>query len=205
MSRLAQNRAGDQGISVKALSICVMSKYIAFLRAINVGGRTVKMERLRELFAGMGFTNVATFIASGNVIFDAAGSDKAALERTIEEGLRVGLGFHVDTFVRTTAELAAVVAAWPFDDGERAAVAQGDNTHYITFLGAPPDETAWRRVLAYANDVDSFHIDGREVYWLCRRSLGESTFSAALLERALGMPGTLRNARTVERMAKKYA
>lgn len=181
-----------------------MPRHIAFLRAINVGGRNVKMDRLRRLFGDMGFTNVETFIASGNVIFDAPDTDTVALERVIRDGLLSGLGFHVDTFVRTPAELAAVAAAWPFDDGERAAVIEGHNMHYITFLGATPDEAARQRVLAHATDVDSFHIDGREVYWLCRRSLGDSTFSAALLERALRMPGTQRNARTVVKMAAKY-
>lgn len=181
-----------------------MPRHIAFLRAINVGGRYVKMDRLRRLFADMGFTNVETFIASGNVIFDAETGDAAALERKIVEGLQTGLGFHVDTFVRAPEELAVIAAAWPFDDGERAAVAEGHDMHYITFLGASPDEAERRRVLAYETDVDSLRIDGREVYWLCRRSLGDSPLTAALLERALGMPGTLRNARTVVKIAAKY-
>lgn len=181
-----------------------MPRYIAFLRAINVGGRNVKMDRLRRLFADMGFANVETFIASGNVIFDAETGDAVALERTIQEGLQVSLGFRVDTFVRTPEELAAIAAAWPFDDDERAAVTEGHNMHYIAFLGATPDETGRQKVLAYETDVDSLHVDGREVYWLCRRSLGDSPLTAALLERALGMPGTLRNARTVVKMAAKY-
>ena len=64
-----------------------VTRYVAFLRAINVGGHTVKMERLRELFAELGLANVETFIASGNVIFDAPSGDAGALERQIEQHL----------------------------------------------------------------------------------------------------------------------
>ena len=67
-------------------------RYIALLRAINVGGHTVKMEQLRGLFADIGFANVETFIASGNVIFDALSADEAALATQIEHSLAQALG-----------------------------------------------------------------------------------------------------------------
>ena len=66
-------------------------RYVAFLRAINVGGHVVKMDRLRRIFESMRFRNVETFIASGNVIFEAAGNADV-LERRIEKGLAVGAG-----------------------------------------------------------------------------------------------------------------
>ena len=65
-------------------------RYVAFLRAINVGGHTVRMEALRREFESLGATNVETFIASGNVIFDTARRNAAALERAIEEHLQHG-------------------------------------------------------------------------------------------------------------------
>ena len=67
-----------------------MSRYLAFLRAINVGGHTVKMDALRHIFESLGFTSVETFIASGNVIFEAGQQDPAALEKAIETRHRVG-------------------------------------------------------------------------------------------------------------------
>src|SRR6476620_4469524 len=76
-------------------------RLIAFLRAINVGGHTVKMEVLRRLFEELGFENVETFIASGNVIFDAPDDDQGALEKQIEGQLRTSLGYEVATFVRS--------------------------------------------------------------------------------------------------------
>jgi uncharacterized protein (DUF1697 family) len=176
-------------------------RYIAFLRAINVGGRTVKMDHLRRLFAEMGFANVETFIASGNVIFDSAQTDAAALERAIEAGLQSGLGYRVDTFIRTPAELAAVAATWPFGDADR----EMDHSFYVAFLGAPPDASSQERLLAHTTEVDAFHVDGREVYWLRRDALGESSFAGGLLEKALGMPATVRNGRTVTKIVIKYA
>ena len=57
-----------------------MIRYIAFLRAINVGGRVVTMSRLRDVFVGLGFRGVDTFIASGNVVFESRVTDTAALD-----------------------------------------------------------------------------------------------------------------------------
>ncbi len=178
-----------------------MYRYIAFLRAINVGGHTVKMDRLRALFVEMGYEQVETFIASGNVIFDSPTKDTAALERKIEAALQEGLSYRVDTFIRTPSELAAIADQWPFAKAEREA----PHTLYVAFLGAPPDEAARGKVLALANAVDALHVDGRELFWLRHDGMGESALSGAVIEKALGGPATMRNARTVARLAKKYA
>ena len=89
-------------------------RYIAFLRAINVGKRQVKMTRLRELFVDLGYGDVRTYIQTGNVFFEAPTTDRAALERAIERHLLDALGFVVTTIVRTVAEVAAALASDPF-------------------------------------------------------------------------------------------
>src|SRR5687768_15562390 len=91
-----------------------MIRYIAFLRAINVGGHIVKMDHLRELFAAVGASNVETFIASGNVIFEAKDENAQALEKKIERHLRKALGYEVATFLRSVPELATVARYEPF-------------------------------------------------------------------------------------------
>ncbi|GGQ50445.1 DUF1697 domain-containing protein [Kitasatospora griseola] len=91
-----------------------METYIAFLRAINVGGRTVKMDRLRELFEGLGLDGVRTYIQSGNVFFRTAETDRAALTARIEAGLAEGLGYPVPVMLRTVEEVEAVVESDPF-------------------------------------------------------------------------------------------
>ena len=176
-------------------------KSIAFLRAINVGGHNVKMDRLRELFGSLGLSNVETFIASGNVIFDSPAESPGELERRIEEHLRGSLGYEVATFVRSASELAEISNYRPFPVSDLEA--EG-NSLYIAFLPAVPDEEARQELLASRTGVDDFHVRGREVYWLCRGRMSESAFSGAVLEKALGMRATMRNANTVRRIAAKY-
>src|SRR5947209_14978939 len=96
-----------------------MPRYIAFLRAINVGGHNiVKMDSLRQLFESLGFSNVETFIASGNIVFETKRKNAHALEREIENGLRQSLGYEVATFIRTDAELAAIANYKPFSQSD---------------------------------------------------------------------------------------
>ena len=175
-------------------------KYVAFLRAINVGGHTVKMDHLRSLFEAMGFSNVETFIASGNVIFDSNTKSAKALERAIEKALKANLGYEVTTFIRSIPELAAAAKCKPFDDCD----AEGNVLH-IGFLSDKPHENSSQRFLALKTPVDDFHIFGREVYWLCRKKLGESAFIGGVkFEKTLGMQMTLRNSTTVRKITLKY-
>lgn len=173
---------------------------IAFLRAINVGGRTVTMDRLRSLFEALGCASVETFIASGNVIFLSPVEDTRALEQQIEAHLRAALGYEVATFVRTTAELASVAVYQPFPQEEIES-----STLYIGFLQTPPGDEALRKLAALQTPLDEFHLHGRELYWLCRTSISQSKVSGAQIERALGMPTTLRNVTTVRKLAARYA
>ena len=179
-----------------------MTKYIAFLRAINVGGHTVRMDYLRSLFEALRFSNVETFIASGNVIFDSKSGNSTLLEQKIETHLRKTLGYEVRTFVRTTSELAGVANYEPFSETELTAPG---NTLYVGFLPQKPDGEAKTRVLALSSATDDFAVHGREVYWLCRTSFSESKVSGALLEKTLGLAATFRNVNTVRRMAAKYS
>ena len=173
-----------------------MTRHIALLRAINITGRTVKMDRLRALFAEMGLANVATFIASGNVLFDANGAAEA-LETRIEAHLQDALGYEVATFLRTPAEITAVAAHRPFA-AEALEAAFG---LMIAFLKRPPDEAATARLMSYRRASDDFAIHEREVYWLRRTQQSETNFAGATLERALKMPATVRSITTVRKLA----
>ncbi len=159
------------------------------------------MDELRRLFEGMGFARVETFIASGNVIFETASGDSRALEQQIEASLQSALGYSVATFLRTTAELGEIARYAPFDDPGLAA---GSSTLYIAFLAGPPGEQALQKLLALASPLNQFHADGREVYWLCRTRFSDSGISGAQVEKALGMPVTIRNSSTVKKIAEKY-
>jgi uncharacterized protein (DUF1697 family) len=144
--------------------IDVVTTRIAFLRAVNLGKRTVGMARLVEIFGPLGFEDVWTHINSGNVVFDGSGP-RADIERMIEEALEAEFGFEVTTFVRTATELEHILAAQPFE------VAEGD-TYFITFLKTTPSATTARALEAASNDFDTLVVRGRDVHW---RMHGKST------------------------------
>ncbi len=179
-----------------------MQRYIAFLRGINVGGHTVKMENLRSLFAELGFANVATFIASGNVIFDAHAEETHELEHQIERHLRQALGYDVVTLLRSASELAAIAS---FEAFPSADLALPDSSLYVAFLREEPPSVVQEGVLALGNPVDSFHFHKREIYWLCRTRLSESpVLACGLFEKEVRVAVTMRNITTVRKLAAKY-
>jgi len=174
-------------------------RYIAFLRAINVGGHNVKMDHLRALFEELGFSNVETFIASGNVLFDSPSTDAAALEERIEQHLKEALGYAVTTFLRTPDELAAVVAHQPFPAADPAA----EHALTVTFLKAAPGEEARQKLMSLRSEIDDFHVHQREAYWLCATRTSDSKFIG--FEKVLRMPATSRNVTTVRKLGAKCA
>jgi uncharacterized protein (DUF1697 family) len=178
-----------------------MPRYIAFLRAINVGGHIVKMEQLRALFVSLGLANVETFIASGNVIFDTDAADTNALQQQIEAHLQAALGYEVATFLRTDAEVAAIASYQPFG----AAMMEAAGALNIAFLAEPLSAAAVQTLRGWQTEVDSFHTHDREVYWHCRVKQSESKFSNAIFERKLKVKATFRGLNTVVRLAAKYS
>ena len=168
--------------------------HVALLRAVNVGGRIVKMERLRRLFSDLGFRDVATLIASGNVLFTPGRQQPATLERRIEQSLAETFGFEVTTFVRTSADLAAITAA------EVMTAAAGESV-LVGFLKTAPDAAAQARVAAMGTPNDDLQVVGREAWWLRRGRISDSRLSGGTLEKALGTPMTMRNITTVRKLA----
>jgi uncharacterized protein (DUF1697 family) len=173
-----------------------MPRYVAFLRAINVGGHTVKMDRLRGMFEALGFANVETFIASGNVLFDSPAKAMSGLERKIETHLEQELGYEVVTFVRPLAALDAVLASHPWEDENASG-----HPLYIGFLKVPAGAAEQQKFASMKTEIDEFHFHGNEVYWLCRTRSSDSKFSGPLFERLLGGKATLRNVNTVRKLA----
>ena len=178
-----------------------MARRVAFLRAINVGGHTIRMSDLRTSFEKLGFESVETFIASGNVLFDSTEKDDEKLERIIERALEAEYGYPIETFVRSMPELAAIAERDAFD--RKDAGADGRSV-YVAFLGRRPTSEAVKRLVALATDDDTFAVVGREAYWLRRGGIGTSKFSAGFLEKTLGMPATLRGLPTISKLLAKH-
>ncbi|HTB79343.1 MAG TPA: DUF1697 domain-containing protein [Opitutaceae bacterium] len=180
-----------------------MPHYVAFLRGINLGNRRPTMDNLRALFEELKFRNVSTFIASGNVIFEGKAGDVLKLEQQIEEHLQSALGYAVDTFVRTRAEVAAVAAFRPFS---KADMDPPENTVHCGFLGEALSASQVRGLVACRTEVDEFRVEGREYYWLCRRiKTHESKVWTSRELKALKLPSsTMRNLTTLRKLAALY-
>lgn len=176
-----------------------MAKYIAFLRAINVGGHTVKMEHLRSLFESQGFANVETFIASGNVIFDSVSKNRKALEKKIETHLHESLGYEVATFIRTKEEIKSIADYKPFSVSEMETAGALN----VAFLKDGLDKDATEALMKLKTDIDDFHVNGREIYWLCKVRQSDSKFSNVMFEKTLKAKATFRGINTVKRLAAK--
>lgn len=173
-----------------------MTRYVAFLRAVNVGGRQVKMEVLRALFEQAGFKNVKTYIQSGNVIFDA-GSNSAALEPKIERMLSKNLGFEVPACIRSITEVQAVLDNNPYP----GIVPDKDLQIYIAFLQTIPGGQAAAVLETMQSDIETYRMNGREVYVLMKKNMGAPPFSNNYLEKKLGLVATTRNLATVQKIS----
>jgi uncharacterized protein (DUF1697 family) len=178
-----------------------MAKHIAFLKAINVGGHTVKMDHLKKLFEKMGFESVETFIASGNVMFETKSKSMGAIKKKIETELEKSLGYKVATFIRSTKELKEILEHKPFKEPE---LASKQNYLYIGFLENQPDKESLKKVLALSDEVNEFNFNNKELYWLCRKNFSDSGITGKSLEKALGMETTIRNSTTIRKMAPKF-
>ncbi len=173
-------------------------RYVAFMRALNVGGRIVKMDALKQIFRDLNFTNVESFIASGNIVFETKSANAPALERKISSALEKALGYEVATFLRSSTELTEIAAYTPFKGLVDAP------TFVVGFLAEPLDAAATRKLLALQSSVDRFHVRGREIWWHSTGSQADAAFSNKVFERTVGATTTFRNVRTVRKMADKW-
>ena len=179
-----------------------MNHYIAFLRGMNLGKRRIKMEELRGQFERMKFGHVTTFIASGNVIFESRMDDAAEIELFVERQLKRALGYQVDTFVRTRAEIAALASAQPFS---KALMEDEGITVNVGLFKESLNAEMGTKLGQIRTDVDEFHVTGREYYWLCRIKISDSEVWRLPEARALKLPTTtLRNLKTLRALAELY-
>ena len=177
-----------------------MSRYVAFLRAVNVGGRIVKMDALRRHFEAEGFTKVETFIASGNVIFDTKAKSGPTLEARIERALQQAVGFDVPAFVRSPAEVIAATERKVFPSADVATA----GALLVGFLRAPLDAAGQARLATLNSELHHFKAVGAEVYWLLRTRQSESKITPVQIERALGGPTTMRSIVSLRKLVAKH-
>jgi len=178
-----------------------VSRWIAFLRGINLGGRRVKMDELRAHLDALGLDAVDTFLASGNVIFRAEDADAAGLEARIEEHLEEALGFATATFVRGPEELKRIAD----DPAVGAGEAEGLRP-YVVFLRREAGASVADALESLQTPDDRLHPRGSEVLWLRRGGISDTTITPRDFEEAVGgMDHTRRTLNTVRRILAKYA
>jgi uncharacterized protein (DUF1697 family) len=154
--------------------------YIAFLRGINIGGQRVKMERLRELFNGLGLSNVRSYIQTGNIFFESAEIDRDALTRKIERHLAAALGYEVPAFLRTVAEVEHALRLDPFKHLE----ATPDTRFLITFISRPLPGDFKLPFISPKNDYEILQATSGEVFSLLRIINGRPSNPATLIEKS---------------------
>lgn len=178
-----------------------MTRRIAFLRGINVGGHRVKMDRLRGLFEELGLRDVSTFIASGNVIFSDDGEDCDALRARIERHLADNLGYAVPTFLRPPARIEEILEEADPADGDSEATG---HSVFVIFMRAPADDSLRTALGALSSEIDEFRCSGSEVYWRVQGKLTDSPLFGKGLDEALrGVPNSMRNLNTLRRLSSK--
>jgi uncharacterized protein (DUF1697 family) len=176
-----------------------MTRYVALLRGINVGGRKkLSMGDLRHALSALGYEDVETYLQSGNALFSAPESDLDALARQIEEALKTQLDMDVKVLLRTPTDLAEVVEANPFP----GATAEASKLH-VAFLSATPDAGKVAELDPARFEPDELRVGERAVYLWYPNGAGRSKLTNDVLERKLGVTATSRNWNTVLKLLEK--
>ena len=177
-----------------------MTRFVALLRAVNVGGRTLPMAALRELCEGLGWEKVETYIQSGNVVFEAKGQT-AALETALERAIAKRFGFEAPAMIRTAAEWRTLLAANPFP---KESAAEPNRVFLGVPKGAVTAGTA-ERIAAKAAAGERVRAAGGALWFHYPNGAGTSKLTPALIDRAAGCPVTARNWRTATKLEEMVA
>jgi uncharacterized protein (DUF1697 family) len=169
-----------------------VATYVAFLRGVNLGpNNKIPMPALRSMAEDLGYTDVATFINSGNLIVSSP-KKAATVEQEISKAIKDTFGRSIDVTVRTPAQLKKVLAENPYPDGNPSQVT-------VAFLTKAPAKDAKDRVAAVAKDHEPFAFARQEVYVNYSQGIGKSKLAEKFSD-IIGVSSTVRNIRTVERV-----
>ncbi len=178
-----------------------MPRYAAFLRGVNLGAkRKASGSDLRAIFEALGYEDVATFRNSGNVVFDAPRTAEGKLVAAIEKGLAKSLGFDVTVFLRSAAQIEAIVEQKPFEPAE---LKSSKGKLQVALLARKPSAKARKKALAATTDDDKIAVSERELYWLPSGGTKDSPLGQTAIDKLIG-PATMRTKGTIEQLAAKY-
>ncbi|HEX2722712.1 MAG TPA: DUF1697 domain-containing protein [Gemmatimonadaceae bacterium] len=176
-----------------------MQRYITFLSGTPVVSSAADMTNLQRLFKQLGFSEVETFMRTGNVIFRTAPVGIIPpLEGQISRYLQKHLDPGIEAFIRTPDELDEIVEheAYPGEDTT--------GSLFVVLLHDPLTPKVMRELRFARTEADEFRQNGRELYWLRRPTEGASSPPPALGE-VLGVPATVRTFGTLKKLAERYS
>lgn len=174
-----------------------MSPHIALLRGVNVGGRKVLKDDLLGLAKDLGFDDAKTLLASGNlVLWGRSGSD-ADVEQRLEDGLEKRMGLRTEFFVRTPAELRAIIDANPYPDEARS----HPNHLLVHFMKGPLPDGDEATLRAAITGPETFKAGTRELYIDYPDDVGHSMLDRDWKKTKRAPLGTARNWNTVLKLA----
>ena len=171
-------------------------KYVAFLRALNVGGRIAKMAAILPVFKAAGLENVSSFLASGNIMFETETRDLVGLTELLESAFQNEFGFMSHMFIRSLEHLQSILNFEPFDANIRA----GSPTNCVGFARRKLPTNALELLKALGNDNDYFAVSSPEIYWASKSSQSEASFTLKQLEKSMGMEASFRGMNTIKRL-----
>jgi uncharacterized protein (DUF1697 family) len=185
-----------------------MTRYVALLRGINVGGhRKIAMADLKETVAGCGFSDVAHYVQSGNLVFtDARGAggedaqDAAGIADTLEAAISARFGFAVDVMVLSGAAFRAEVAVCPFADGGTPGDGREAKFLQLGFFADVPDAVRVESLLAAYDGPEEVALRRRTLHIYFAAGTARSKLHPLLTEKKLGLPVTARNWNTVQKL-----
>ncbi len=177
-----------------------MPRHVAFLRAINVGGRRASRDQLTACLEYLGFENVTTFRASGNLIFDAPRRSETTLTKQIDDALTESLGYDVRTFLRAAAAVRAIAGLEPFP---KKVIEKSAGKLQVALLGKAPSKAARDEVLSMATDDDRLAIDGTELYWLPSGGQMQTDLNLRAIDNLIG-ENTRRTKSMISEIAAKF-
>ena len=173
-----------------------MPRFVALLRAVNVGARSLPMAELRALCAELGWREVRTYIQSGNVVFEAEGA-QADLESALEQAIQQRFGYWSDVMVRPGEAWQALLATNPLPD-----VGQAEPSRVLVGIAKRPVlPGAAETIAARAMAGERVLLAGGALWFHYPAGVGTSKLTPALIDRAAGSPVTARNWRTMLALA----
>ena len=169
--------------------------YIALLRGINVSGhKKIKMPDLKAMFEALGFTNVRTYIQSGNVVFES--NSAKDLESKISAKIQAQFGFEVSVICRTAKEMEQVIARNPYAGMESFETEK----LYVTFLQETPSKEKLEALKAFTFEPEMYTVSGKEIYVYCFNGYGNTKLENSFFEKKLKVAASTRNWRTVNKL-----